>query len=82
MSQISTIFNRYINFTNEVNVTKDSQKEDKKNLDEELKELGISGARKKAFLKLVQEETMSDKQRNTLEEVENEMAYLRDEIRK
>lgn len=81
MSQISQIFNRYVNFTNEANATKDSQKEDKKSLDEELKELGISGARKKAFMKLVQEETMSDKQRTNLEEVENEIAYLRDEIR-
>lgn len=46
MSEISSLFVRYVNFTNEVNAQKDVQKEDKKVLEEALKDVGISGARK------------------------------------
>lgn len=81
MSEISSLFVRYVNFTNEVNAQKDVQKEDKKVLEEELKNVGISGARKKAFMHLVKEETMDEKQKATKDEVEAEIEYLRNEIR-
>jgi len=81
MSEISSLFVRYVNFTNEVNAQKDVQKEDKKVLEEALKDVGISGARKKAFMHLVKEETMDEKQKATKDEVEAEIEYLRNEIR-
>lgn len=80
MSNISSLFSRYVSLTNEIKEAQDAQKDDKKTLDEELKEEGITGARKKAFMILVKEATMTSEQEMNKKDVEAELESLRSEI--
>lgn len=80
MSQIKQLFQRYVRLMEEDNNHKEAMKEDKKTLDEELKEIGVTGARKKAFTILVKEEIRTNSQAAAAEEVQQELDHIRSEV--
>ena len=80
MSQISSLFNRCVRFEEERQSIAEQHKEDAKTLNQEKKELGLSGSRKKAFDTVVKEKAMTDEKRAKKRELENEILLIKEEL--
>lgn len=80
MSDIKSLFSRYVALTKENKANQEAFKEDKKTLDEDLKSEGISGNTKKAFLLLVKEATMDSEQKMNQSDINDEVERMRSEL--